>query len=250
MVATKKAVKPPAKKVPAAKKAAAPVEESKPRGRQRDVERDSKDLAVILKHVTIDGEFPNHRTKGLSAAAEAAGTDPIRARSIIDRHLAEKAGIQTATPKAVYDARLSGLGWGVIDAMFGISRSESHRLADEVGGEGWHSKFKLYGQGGAERIKPAAEPKPKSERAAGGSRKTAADFTPMFEGEETKEDIVSRLNGKTVTVRLRANGVESVGKVKVGKDTVKVGILKGQRVVKFTDGKGNARTVALESFLK
>lgn len=247
MVATKKAVKPPAKKVPAAKKAAAPVEESKPRGRQRDVERDAKDLAVILKHVTIDGEFPTHRTKGLSAAAEAAGTDPIRARAIIDRHLAEKAGIQDPTPAAVSAARLSGLGWGVIDAMFGISRSESHRLFDEKHGEGAHSRMKLYGQGGTERIKPEAEPKPKSERA---SRKTAADFTPMFEGEESKEDIVTRLNGKTVTVRLRANGVESVGKVKVNRDTVKVGTLKGQRVVKFTDGKDNARTVALESFLK
>lgn len=251
MPATKKAVKPPVKPVAKAVKKVAeadPVDEApKSRGRKRNDERDANDLAIVLENVTVTGEFPTHRVKGVSAAAEAAGTDPIRVRALLDRHLAEEKGIEEATPEAITEARESGLNWGVIDAMFGISRSKTLALYDEANGEGAHRLRKLYGGEGAERIKPEAEPKPKAEKKP---KAEAGELTPRFDSDTPKEDIVTQLNGKTVTVRVRANGVESTAKVKVTKDTAKVGVVKGERVVKFTDGKGNARTVALASFLK
>lgn len=254
--ATKKAAAkkvPPAPKKAAAKKAAArkaaPEQESpKPRGRQRDLEREAKLTSILLKHVTVEGEWPNVRFKGIGAAAEAADIDQIRAASLLYRHLAQENGVQTPSPDAVSKARLSGLGWGVIDAMFGISRAESHRLFDEKHGEGAHSKMRLYGQGGAERIKPAAEPKPKSERASG--KASSKEVSPRFSGDEPAADIVGALDGKTCQVRVRASGVEAVQKVKLAKGTVKVGKAKDKRVVRFTDGKGNTRTLPLEAFVK
>jgi hypothetical protein len=251
MPVAKKAVKPPVKPpVKAAKKVAKDVdvdEAPKPRGRQRDSERDANDLAIVLENTEVTGEFPFHRVKGVSAAAEAAGTDPIRVRALLDRHLAEERGIEEATPEAITEARESGLNWGVIDAMFGISRSKTLALYDEANGEGAHRLRKLYGGDGAERIKPEAEPKPKAEKKP---KAEAGDLSPRFDSDTTKEAIVAALNGKTVTIRVRANGVESTAKVKVTKDTAKVGVVKGERVVRFTDGKGNARTVAVASFLK
>lgn len=226
--------------------------EPKPRGRQRNVEQDAEYTEALLEAVEINGEFgtPGLRVTGIGAAAEELGIDSIRAKQLIMRHLAEEAGYpldeSEATPENIAASREEngGLDWLTIDLMYGTSRSKSHSLYDEARGDGAHSEKRLFGQGGVDRIREKAEPKPKKEKGKGSTK----ELTPIFDGDEPKGDIVSRLDGKKVKVHSTAGGVEKVATVTVSNP--KVGTVKGVRVVKYTDQKGNARTTAVESFVK
>lgn len=257
-MATKTATKPAAVKkaapAKATKKAAAPVEvdEPKARGRQRDMVEEARILKELLKGVTVIGEGVRARVTGISETASeieldsGKTLDSTRAKMIILRHLAEDAG-ETVKPTPANVERLREdklLSWAQIDAMTGTPRSKTLSLYDEAKGEdgAWRG-FHLVSRDGEEGHRPKATPSPKS-----GNGRAAVDGDPVFEGEETKDVIAKKLEGKNVTWNGSGKMEGTSFKAKVVTVT-KVGKKGDSRVVQFNDG-DKTRTVDLMTIVK
>lgn len=265
-----------ATKVPAAKKVAkkvvkkaAPVKEaveesteSKKRGRQGDPERDAELTEQLMSlDLEIEGKFPNVRVKGIAAAAAEVGIDSVRAKGLIMRHLAAESGtIKKATAESVRKARMDdGYGWGAIEAMFGITKSQCHKLFDEAMGEeeAWR-KYHLFGTGGSERIRPEIE-KSAAGTGAKRGRKSKEDIeamNPVFPEPDEVDvaELRKKLDGKAIHRRLKDKTGEVLG---LEKNIIKPGSLKVSkangakpRSIQFVDDKGATRTVQIDSIVK
>lgn len=262
-----KAVKAPVKKVaPKVEETTEDEVVTKTRGRKADPERDAALTAELMEFegLEIEGEFPDVRVKNIAAAAAEVGIDSIRAKQLILKHLAvESDSVVEATPEAVKDARLEGqLGWGAIDAMFGTSRSQSHKLFDEAMGEedAWR-KYHLYGTNGAERIKPEVEKSTSSGTGTGAKRgrKSAEEIAAMpavfpEPDEVDAAEIRAKFDGKTVQRKLVNKDGDILGADKV---TIKLGSLKVSsrngakpRSIQVVDDKGATRTIQIDSIYK
>lgn len=246
----------PAKKVPAKATANPKTTEKGQRGRQRDVAEESRILKEILGNVTIDGEGVRARVTGIGEAAagitldSGKALDNTRAKMILLRHLAEKAGeTVNPTPKNIVALRETRhLSWAQIDAMTGTSRSRTLALYDEgKGEEGAWRKVHLVSRDGGEGIRPKSERAPSAKK-SGGSR-AAVDGEPVFNGEESRDEIVKKVEGKNITWngsgKMEGNSFKAkvVGNIKVGKNK------NDERVLSFSDG-DKSRTVNLTSIVK
>jgi hypothetical protein len=240
-----------AKKVPAkasATKKAAPATESSNgvRGRKRDPDEDARILKALLPNVTIAGEGVRSRVNGIGEASKSAGVDPTRAKMILLRHLAEKAGESVRpTPANIQKLRdEKHLSWAQIDAMTGTSRNETLKLYGEAHGDpdAWR-KFHVVSRDGTEGMRTKSAPSAKS----GGARK-ALDAKPVFSGEETRDEIVAKVEGKNITWNGSGKMEGASYKAKVASVT-KVGKGKEGRVMQFNDG-SKSRTVLLTAIVK
>lgn len=245
-----KAAKAPAK---ATKKAPAkaPAEETKPRGRQRDTAEEARILKALLPNVTINGEGVHARVTGIGEAAagieldSGKALDTTRAKMILLRHLAEKAGHTVKpTPQNVERLREEKLlSWAQIDAMTGTPRSKTLALYDEAKGEeGAWRNFHLVARDGMEGNRPKATPSASSN----GSAPIEGD--PVFEGDETKDVIAKKIEGKNIRWNGSGKNADVSFKAKVVSLT-KVGKKGDSRVIQFNDG-DKTRTVDLMSILK
>ncbi len=257
--ATKKApakkVAAPAKKVPA--KAAAKATETSEkgqRGRQRDAAEEARILKELLPNVKIDGEGVRARVAGIGDAASGItldsgkSLDVTRAKMILLRHLAEKAGETVSpTPKNIVALRETRhLSWAQIDAMTGTPRSKTLSLYDEgKGEEGAWRKVHLVSRDGGEGIRPKAAPSAKKS----GASRAAVDGEPVFNGDESRDEIVKKVEGKNITWngsgKMEGNSFKAkvAGNIKVGKNK------NDERVLSFSDG-DKSRTVNLTSIVK
>lgn len=254
----KKAVaKAPAKKVSAKVVTPKATEEKGTRGRQRDGAEEARILKALLPKVTIDGTGVRARVSGIGDAASditldsGKSLDTTRAKMILLRHLASEANESVRpSPSVVVKLREDKhLSWAQIDAMTGTPRSQTLALYDEGKGEdGAWRKVHLVSRDGGEGIRPKSEKSASTGRKSDGSRK-ALELAPVFSGDESRDDIVAKIDGKNVTWNGSGKNSELAFKAKV-QGSVKVGKSKaGDRVVQFNDGDKN-RTVNLLSIVK
>lgn len=259
---TKTAAKPVAKKAPVKKVApikstTKPVEaESKQRGQKRDIVEEGRILKGLLGEVTINGEGVEARVSGIGEAASGITLDSgktldsTRAKMIILRHLASKAGqvIENVTPKQVVAMREGRhFSWAQIDAITGTPRSKTLSLYDEAKGhEGAWREIHLVSREGGEGIRPKSE-RPASVKSGGGGR-AAVEGDPIFTGEESRDDVINKVEGKNITWNGSGKMSEMSFKAKVVSVT-KVGKGKEGRVIQFNDG-DKTRTVVLTSIRK
>lgn len=244
----------PAKKAPAKK--AAPV---KATAKATDGGRDAKRLAEVKKLRDKDGMSIADIAAKQGRNAAIVGADYIFATE-------ERAGVPITAARVKKD-RDSGMGWVTIAARYSekgqanVTKAQVQKLYREAGGD---TSDKPVKKAAAKKEAPAkaaaakkgvakeaASTSPAEKRAAKRAAKQAAvaDLKPIFTGEESKEEVVAKIEGKTIT--LNRAGIEGevykVGTVSAVGKSSKLG---GRSVQYYDAHTGGARTHLLVDIVK
>lgn len=241
-VAAKKA---PAKKAPAAKKAAAkaPAVDAAKREKESAARR-----ATVVK-MRKAGKSIAEIASELGRDSVSVGVDYIYATE-------ERAG-QPLTAARVKKERDAGAGWIKIAARYSdpgaanVTKAQVQKLYTDAGGD---VRSKPERPAKSAPVKKAAATTAKATSAAKkkGAAKVIEEGTSVFGGEETKDEVIAKIEGKTITVQRNHEGLltEDIFKVKTVKAVGKSGKL-GTRAVAFFDAKtGGERTIALDAIVK
>lgn len=203
-----------------------------------------------------------------SEITETLGIAGSRVNFLYNTGLAREKGTKNATPATIKKDRDEGkMSWVQIAVQYGLSKAQTQRLYREAGGD---PNMSVIGKGGryfsfedatakarekasAERKgtpakkAPAAKKEAAPKAAPSKPAKRAAAGSTLFNDEATKEEIVNRIDGKTIAVKLSMGGEKSF-KVKGG--SVSYGKVKGVTSVRFTEtGTGATRTVAVNAIV-
>lgn len=255
------AKKAPAKSAPAksapAKKAAAPTKKAAPvkaAAASNGGGRDAKRLAEVAKL----------RKGGMSIAdiAEKQGRNAAIVGADYIFATEERAGVPITAARVKKD-RDSGMGWVTIAARYSekgqanVTKAQVQKLYRDAGGDvsaapakKAAAKKEAPAKATAASKKEAAAPKTAAEKreARKAAKAAASAGEPIFTGDESKEEVVARVEGKTITLNRGMDG-ESY---KVGTVTAvgKSGKLGGRAIQYHDANTGGARTHLLTDIVK
>lgn len=187
--------------------------------------------------------------------AEALGISQGKAQLLGAIADGEAAGVKKPTVASVVKDRDEGkMGWVEIASKYGMTKAQTQKMYAESGkdpsasyvgrgGRYFSHEDAIAGQRAASKAAKTPSTKtPAVKRAA----KPSADSKPVFTEESTKDEIVAKLEGKTVTATTGVTRKVKAGSVKVGR-----GAKSGKVAISFTDVKtGGTVTMTVDQVAK